>query len=63
MLVNYNELKIHFASDDLYNSDYNDDILDIKTFYEQQFLDEGLPITYLKFGLDNSKEIVDFPED
>jgi tRNA (guanine-N7-)-methyltransferase len=36
---------------DLYKSSLPDEILNIKTFYEKKFLDEGLSICYLKFQL------------
>lgn len=42
-----------FATNDLYNKPENkaDAILGIRTFYESMFLEQGLPITYLKFTL------------
>ncbi|MCQ2253089.1 MAG: tRNA (guanosine(46)-N7)-methyltransferase TrmB [Bacteroidales bacterium] len=50
------------ATDDLYNSDYLDGILCIKTFYEKSFLEQGKKITYLKFIMDTDKEIVEIPK-
>ena len=50
-MVEENKLPIEFITDDLYNSDLVDDILSIKTHYEQQWLDRGLSIKYLKFLL------------
>jgi tRNA (guanine-N7-)-methyltransferase len=44
----YEEL---FQTSDLYHSDIVDDILGIKTYYEQQWLARGLDIKYLKFEL------------
>ena len=44
-----NNIKPIFATDDLYSSDYNGDAKEIKTFYEKQFLAEGKKITYLMF--------------
>lgn len=52
-----NGFKIHFQTDDLYNSGYSNDLLDIKTFYERQFLDQGMRITYLCFELPHEKAI------
>ena len=43
------------ATDDLYRSGITDEILDIRTFYEKQFLARGLAIHYLKFKLPNEK--------
>ena len=61
-LVEYNKLDILFASGDLYGSGYTDDILQIKTFYEQQYLSQGIPIKYIKFRLPADKEILELPE-
>ena len=38
-------------TDDLYHSGLVDDILGIRTYYEQQWLDRGLTIKYVKFCL------------
>ena len=43
--------KILFNTDDLYASDFQDDVKGVRTFYEQMFLDMGKKITYLKFEL------------
>lgn len=39
----------HF--DDLYGSDFKDDVIGIQTFYESMFLQQGKKITYLQFQL------------
>jgi len=39
------------ANDDIYGSGYADEVLSVKTAYEQQFLRMGLPITYIRFSL------------
>ena len=46
-------LEIIEANADIYGSGRvtEDDILNVKTYYEQKFLAEGLPITYLAFRL------------
>ncbi len=62
-LVGHNELEVIKQTTDLYNSGHDDDILSIKTFYEQQFLAEGCNITYISFILPVNKTIEDFPED
>jgi tRNA (guanine-N7-)-methyltransferase len=56
-LATINGFRIRIETDDLYNSDFNNDILDIKTFYEQQFLSQGMKITYLCFELPHEKAI------
>jgi tRNA (guanine-N7-)-methyltransferase len=53
-LVELNNLEIIINTDDLYNSGIVDNILSIKTFYEQQFLAQGKPIHYLRFKLNKA---------
>ncbi|MFA5462983.1 MAG: tRNA (guanosine(46)-N7)-methyltransferase TrmB [Dysgonamonadaceae bacterium] len=48
-MIEENELKVLFDTDDLYNSNTEDDILSIQTFYEKQWIDKGLNIKYIKF--------------
>lgn len=50
-MVEVNRLPMEFVTDDLYHSTLVDDILNIKTYYEQQWLDRGLNIKYIKFRL------------
>ncbi|WP_321479127.1 tRNA (guanosine(46)-N7)-methyltransferase TrmB [uncultured Bacteroides sp.] len=50
-MVEENRLPVLFMTEDLYNSALVDDILGIKTYYEQQWLDRGLSIKYIKFLL------------
>jgi tRNA (guanine-N7-)-methyltransferase len=44
-------------TEDLYNSDITGPAKDIRTYYEQQFLQKGMKIFYLAFRLDHEKEI------
>jgi tRNA (guanine-N7-)-methyltransferase len=44
-----NRLPILARTDDLYHSLPADEILSIRTFYEQQWLDRGMTIKYLRF--------------
>lgn len=46
-----NALPVEVATDDLYHSGLADDILGIRTYYEQQWLDRGLNIKYIRFRL------------
>lgn len=48
-MVSENRLEILFDTNDLYNSGLNEDILEIRTFYEQQWLSRGLNIKYIRF--------------
>ena len=43
---------------DIYGSGYADEVLSVKTAYEERFLGMGLPITYTRFRLDGRR---DFP--
>lgn len=53
-LVAANNLPTIVDTDDLYASGLDSEILQIKTFYEQQWLDRGLTIKYINFALDRS---------
>lgn len=54
-IVEYNEQEIIFSTTDLYSEDLPDDILSIRTHYENIFLKAGLKINYIKFRLDKEK--------
>lgn len=46
-------LEIISHTRDLYHSGFDDDILLIKTFYEEKYLKDNISIKYLKFRIDN----------
>lgn len=48
-MAKVNNYPILFNNNDLYHADLNDSILSIRTYYEQQWLDRGLNIKYVKF--------------
>lgn len=52
-MIQENQLPVLFSSNDLYNSDIDDKILRIQTFYEQQWLARGLSIKYVKFAYEH----------
>jgi len=52
-------MEILVATDDLYNSGMADDILSVKTKYEQEYLSRGMAITYLKFRIAGDKPLVE----
>jgi len=56
-LAEENGLEIFVATEDLYGSVKDDPILGIRTFYESQFLEKGMCITYLQFRIDGPKPI------
>ena len=48
-MIHLNHFPILTESKDLYHSDWMDEILSIQTFYEQQWLERGMSIKYLRF--------------
>lgn len=57
-LVQVNGLNIITSVTDLYGQMPGDPLLSIRTHYEEIFLKQGIPITYLAFRLPNEKEII-----
>lgn len=57
-----NNYPVLFQTDDLYHSGTPDPILGIKTYYEQQWLDRGLDIKYIKF-ICEERETLTEPEE
>ena len=59
-MVKANQYEVLFQNDDLYYSDFSDDkILSIKTFYEQQWIERGLTIKYIKFKLSKRESFIE----
>lgn len=58
-MIEENKLPLLFITEDLYHSDLFDDILGIKTYYEQQWLDRGLTIKYIKFQLPHEGNLIE----
>ena len=48
-MIQANRLPVEVKTDDLYHSRLVDTILSIQTFYEQQWLDRGMSIKYIRF--------------
>ncbi len=44
------EFNVHINTSDLYNSQYADEVLSIKTYYEKKYLASNKNINYLKFN-------------
>jgi len=57
-LVHANNLEIITSVTDLYAEMPGDPMLSIRTHYEELFLKQGVPITYLSFRLPDAKEII-----
>ena len=58
-LVKANNFSTDINTSDLYGSGIADDILEIKTYYERQWLSRGLTIKYIKFHLPNAGELIE----
>ena len=58
-MVQENQFPVLVDTDDLYNSGIDDDILSIKTFYEQQWLERGKSIKYIKFVCEPRTELIE----
>lgn len=58
-LARVNQFDIPVDTDDLYHSGLADDILSIRTYYEQQWLDRGLTIKYIAMKLPASTNLVE----
>ena len=58
-IIAKNKLSIIENTNDLYKSSNNNEILSIKTFYENQYLEKGKNINYIKFYIKNVKDIVE----
>ena len=55
-VIDHFSLPCEVANDDIYGSGYADEVLSVKTAYEQMFLERGLPITYTRFSLGGLRE-------
>ncbi|MGE0077559.1 MAG: tRNA (guanosine(46)-N7)-methyltransferase TrmB [Bacteroidales bacterium] len=53
-LLEQNNLKFDICTNDLYFTVKDDPILGIRTHYEEIFLEQGMPITYIKFKLSHT---------
>lgn len=58
-MVQENHFPVLIDTDDLYNSGIDDDILSIKTFYEQQWLERGKSIKYIKFVCEPRETLIE----
>ncbi|MCI5560631.1 MAG: tRNA (guanosine(46)-N7)-methyltransferase TrmB [Phocaeicola sp.] len=50
-MIAENAFPVELETEDLYQSGLANDILSIRTYYEQQWIDRGLSIKYIKFRL------------
>ena len=54
-----NGLTVLEHHEDIYGTERADELLSIQTFYEKNFLAQGIPITYLAFRLDSDATLVE----
>ena len=54
-----NDLSVLMHDEDIYGHGLADELLSIKTFYEQSFLAKGIPITYLAFRPGTKKPLAE----
>ena len=59
LLLEANHLPAEVITDDLYHSGKADEILSIRTYYEQQWLDRGIDIKYIRFRLPHEGMLVE----
>ncbi len=62
-VVDLNALELVRSTDDLYAENWLDDTLSIQTHYEKLHIDDGDNINYIAFILDNTKSLVEPPQD
>ena len=56
-VINANSLELIEYYEDIYGAKLNNEVTQIKTFYEQMFLEEGSKITYIKFRLVKNRNL------
>lgn len=61
-MIEKNALDIHFQTDDLYHSNWVNEILSIQTFYEKQWIERGLSIKYIQFKINKNTPLLE-PEE
>lgn len=62
-LAKHNNLEIEVAIDNIYASDEVDEVLSIRTYYEQSWLEQGLKSHYLRFRLNNQIRLQEPPDE
>lgn len=58
-LIEKNNLPLQVLTDDLYHTDLTDDALNIKTYYEQQWLQRGISTKYIRFCLPKTQNLIE----
>lgn len=58
-MIKVNSFPVQFCTEDLYHSEIASKILSIRTHYEQQWLDRGLTIKYIRFVNQRSGALIE----
>jgi len=58
-MVKINQFPVIIQTDNLYESDMADEILSIRTAYEQQWIERGIPTKYLRFVCEPRSQIIE----
>lgn len=58
-MVDANHFPVIIKTDNLYNSGICDEILNIKTYYEQQWLERGIPTKYIRFLCESRNGLIE----
>jgi len=58
-MVKINRFPVLIQTEDLYNSGIVDEILSIRTAYEQQWLERGIPTKYLRFICEQRDQLIE----
>jgi tRNA (guanine-N7-)-methyltransferase len=58
-MIKANDFKVNVCTENLYNEGFTDNILGIKTYYEQQWIDRGLNIKYIQFIPSQCQKLVE----
>jgi tRNA (guanine-N7-)-methyltransferase len=58
-MVKANHFPVIFSNSDLYASGFNNPVLGIKTYYEQQWLERGITIKYIQFLLERRDQFIE----
>lgn len=56
-MVQENKFEVLRKTENLYESEWLDEVLSIRTFYEKQWLDRGIPIKYISFHIAHNEPL------
>jgi len=62
-MLRFNQLVVEQSSEDVYSEGWDNEVVNIQTYYEKRFLLEGAKINYIRFRLPAGKEIREVNDD